>query len=51
MRESDLEQLLADAADPRPRTLADLLVGYDADAVKSRLGSWLDHPPVGKEIV
>ena len=51
MRQADLEQMLAEAADPRPKTLADLLVGYDAEAVKAKLGSWAADGPVGKAIL
>ncbi len=51
MRETELAQLLSEAADPRPKTLADLLEGYDADAVKARLGSWLTDASVGKEVL
>ena len=41
MRESQLKQLLTEAADPHPKKLTDLLVGYDAKAVKAKLGSWV----------
>jgi len=51
MRESDLQQLLTEAADPRPKTLADLLEGYDAEAVKAKLGSWVTDGPIGKEVL
>jgi hypothetical protein len=50
MREEQLAEIVAEASDPRPKTLADLLVNYDAEDVKKRLGGWLTDPPVGKEI-
>ncbi len=50
MREEQLAEIVAEAADPRPKALADLLVDYDAEDVKKRLGGWLIDPPVGKEI-
>jgi hypothetical protein len=50
MREEQLAEIVADAADPRPKTLADLVVDYGAEDVKKRLGGWLRDPPVGKEI-
>ena len=40
---------LAEAADPRPKTLADLVAGYDADRVKVRLAGWLADTPAGNE--
>ena len=49
LREAQLDELLAEAADPRPKTLADLVSGYDADAVNPRLGGWLTGRPEGKE--
>ncbi len=49
MREAQLAEILAEAADPRPKSLADLLTGYDAAEVKSRLGAWLADAPAGKE--
>lgn len=41
MREPHLEQLMTEVADPHPKTLTDLLVGYDAKAVKAKLGFWV----------
>ena len=49
LREAQLEEIIADAADPRPKSLADLVAGYDADSVKARLGGWLADRPAGKE--
>lgn len=49
LREAQLAEMLAEAADPRPKNLADLVDGYDPDAVKSRLGDWLTDRPEGKE--
>ena len=49
LRESQFEEIIEDAADPRPKCLADLLVGYDADDVKKRLGGWLNDAPAGGE--
>ena len=47
LREAHLTELLAEAADPRPKTLADLVAGYDPAAAS--LGTWLADPPAGKE--
>ena len=49
LREAQLANLLAEAADPRPKTLADLVAGYDAESVVSSLEGWLTDGPVGKE--
>jgi hypothetical protein len=43
--------LIAEAADPRPKNLADLLVDYDADEIKARLSWWLTDGPAGKELL
>jgi hypothetical protein len=51
LRESQFETLMAEAADSRPKTLADLLVDYNAEEVKARLSSWLADAPVGKELL
>jgi hypothetical protein len=51
LRESHFETLMAEAADPRPKTLADMLVDYNAEEVKARLSSWLTDAPVGKELL
>lgn len=49
LREAELDALLAEAADPRPKTLGDLLQGYDAPEVTGRLRGWLEDRPAGKE--
>ena len=49
LRESQFDAIVEDAADPRPKCLADLLIGYDADDVKRRLGDWLTDAPAGSE--
>ncbi len=49
LREARLAELLAEAADPRPKTLADLVAGYDAAGVKARLSGWLADAPSGTE--
>jgi hypothetical protein len=49
LRETELAEILVEAADPRPKSLADLVKDYDAEDVKSRLGAWLTDAPVGKE--
>ena len=49
MREVQFERLVAEAADPRPKTLADLLIGYDPKDVKERLSGWLADAPEGHE--
>lgn len=51
LREAQFEQMIAEAADPRPKTLADLLADYDAQEVKERLASWFADPPAGKELL
>jgi hypothetical protein len=49
LREAQLAHMLQEAADPRPKTLADLLVDYDAEDVKARLGAWTNAAPSGGE--
>ncbi len=49
LRESQLAQMLQEAADPRPKNLAELLVGYDKDDLKARLGAWNADAPSGIE--
>lgn len=49
VREERLEQIIAEAADPRPKTLAELVAGHDAKAEKVALRGWLDDEPVGNE--
>ncbi len=49
LRETQLTQMLQEAADPRPKNLADLLVDYDRDEVKARLGVWNGDAPSGIE--
>lgn len=51
LREAQFERIVEEAADPRPKSLADLLVDYDADDVKSRLSGWSADAPVGKEVL
>ena len=51
LREAQLAEIIAEAADPRPKDLADLVADYDAEGVKSRLGAWLTDGPVGKEML
>ena len=47
--EARLAEIVAEASDPRPKSLADLLKDYDADDVKARLRGWEADGPVGKE--
>jgi len=49
LREAQFDRLVAEAADPRPKTLADLLVDYDAAEVKGRLSGWLSDTQAGNE--
>ena len=49
LREAQLAELLTEAADPRPKSLADLVAGYDAQDIESRLGGWFADRPAGKE--
>lgn len=49
LREAQFDHIVAEAADPRPKTLADLVAGHDAAEVKSRLGHWHADQPAGRE--
>jgi len=49
LSEARLDEIVAEASDPRPKSLADLLEGYDPDDVKSRLQGWEADGAVGKE--
>ncbi|HQT86038.1 MAG: hypothetical protein B7Z58_13385 [Acidiphilium sp. 37-64-53] len=49
LRETQFETMIAEAADPRPKTLADLLVDYDPNDVKQRLTTWINEQPSGRE--
>ena len=49
LREAAFEELVTEAADPRPKTLDDLLENYAADDVKARAQWWLDDAVQGKE--
>ncbi len=49
LRESQFDRILAEAADPRPKNLAELLVDYDPASVSARLSHWMSDAPAGKE--
>jgi hypothetical protein len=49
LSEARFDEIVAEASDPRPKSLADLVRGYDADDVKSRLREWEADGAVGKE--
>ncbi len=49
LREAQLDRIVEEARDPRPKDLADLLMDYDADDVKTRLSNWIADTPVGRE--
>ena len=49
LRSDRLDQLLRDARQDRPRDLADLLDGYDAEKIKSVTSDFLNASPAGKE--
>jgi len=49
LRRNRLDELLGDAREDRPRSLSDLLRGYDAQKVKSLTQEFLNAPPAGKE--
>jgi len=51
LRETQFDLLIAEAADPRPKSLADLLVDYNAEEVKARLSWWLTDAPAGRELL
>ena len=49
IEETRFRQMLEDAADPRPKTLADLVSGYDAAEVRRRLAPWMADEPADAE--
>lgn len=49
LSEARLEEIVAEASDPRPKSLADLVRDYDVEDVKSRLQGWQADGAVGKE--
>lgn len=49
LREDHLAHMIEDARDGRPKSLDDLLQGYDAGKLKRRVRRFLDEPPAGKE--
>ena len=49
LRERHLDQIVADAQDNRPKTLEDMLQGYNADQMKAGMTGWLEDIPAGKE--
>jgi hypothetical protein len=51
LRARQFEEIIRDAGDARPKTLEDMLVGYDAAEIKARIGGWLAGAPVGKEVI
>jgi hypothetical protein len=51
LSETRLDEIVAEASDPRPKSLADLVAGYDADDVKRRLRGWQADAPVGRESI
>lgn len=51
MSEARLDEIVAEASDPRPKSLADLVRECDAEDVKCRLGGWDAEEPVGKEAI
>lgn len=51
LRKRQLEQIVQDAADTRPKSLDDLLAHYDAAEVKAAMGGWLNDGPAGKEVL
>jgi hypothetical protein len=51
LREAYLEEIIRDAADPRPKSLADLCAGHDAEADRAMLRGWLDDAPAGNEVL
>ncbi|MBF0166232.1 MAG: hypothetical protein HQL45_01275 [Alphaproteobacteria bacterium] len=51
IRQDVLDQMIADAGDKRPRSLADLLNDYDADKIKGLTGDFLAAPSRGKELI
>ncbi len=49
LRETQFSDILREAADPRPKNLAELLVDYDPADIKARLGTWNIDEPAGRE--
>ena len=49
VEEGRFRRMLVEAADPRPKTLEDLVTGYDKADVKARLGAWMADAPAGRE--
>ncbi|MEI8394110.1 MAG: hypothetical protein WCF85_05200 [Rhodospirillaceae bacterium] len=51
IREETLDNMLEAAKENRPRTLQDMLVGYDSEKIKSLVGGFISDEPAGKEIL
>jgi hypothetical protein len=51
MRQDQLLRLLEEARDDRPKSLEDLLHGYDADKINKLARGFLDDEPSGKELI
>lgn len=49
LRAHHLDEIIREAGDPRPKTLEDMLRGYDASEVKAGMAGWLADTPAGKE--
>lgn len=51
IREDTFDDMLEAAKDNRPKTLRDLLVGYDQEKIQSLVGGFMSDQPSGKEIL
>ena len=51
IREDVLDDMLEAAKENRPKTLQDMLVGYDRDKIQILVGGFISDPPEGKEII
>ncbi len=49
LRERQLNDIVEDARDPRPKSLEDMLEFYDADDIKANLKGWLEDKPAVNE--
>lgn len=51
LRARQLDEIIREASDPRPKTLEDMLQGYDASEIKAQMAGWLSDKPQGKEVL
>ncbi len=51
IREEALDDMLEAAQENRPKTIQDMLVGYDREKIMKLVGGFISDPPKGKEII